>query len=68
MAKDRALDWLREILAEDAMKHHGYFNWPAGQKKALREVAMLLALKDDSELTLKAMDSYINGEEEAFFL
>ena len=63
VAKDRALDELMELFDSA----HGYWNLTKVVKNEIREVCRLVSLPDNSQETLKALDSYVNGEEDLFF-
>ena len=62
VAKDRAIDELSDLVGD------GYWNRSRQEKQYIREIGKLISLPDDSEETLTALDSYINGEEELFFI
>jgi hypothetical protein len=62
VAKDRAADELIDLVGD------GYWNRTNEEKLRIQEIGRLLSLVDNSEETLTALDSYINGEEELFFV
>lgn len=61
VAKDRAAGELIELVGD------GYWNRTHEEKCGIRKIAALIALPDNSETTLAALNSYINGDEEQFF-
>jgi len=61
VAKDRALDDLINLTGD------GYWHRTPEIRKQIRDIASKLAMPDNSKKTLKALRSYINGEEHLFF-
>ena len=61
VAKDRAISELASIA------DGGYWNLEPKDKLRVREIGRLLSLPDDTKTTLRAMSSYVYGEEKMFF-